>query len=284
MLLLLGYLAIGLISITFPIYAISVNYLQLEKSESEKERNKRLERLKKHIDESNKSIRATNDIDTITIIQEKIENFKSEKKVLELRTNYLTVKGSVRKPIIALVSALLTAALGIYFFDFNFLEVIIILGFASALFSGYGIYNLYCTLCAVEYAALRPQRTVECDACFDNHTKNMRIKAGKSVTLEITGGSIGDEIRNFSLNVYIPTEIKIENVQCLDTFVTLQGEGWDYPNHNLIYRAVSFIGRDSFEGITFTVIAKNKKNYKIPVQITGEGIYKSNFELILDVT
>jgi hypothetical protein len=46
LLLLLGYLSIGLIAITFAVYAISVNYLRQEKSESKKEQKKRLEELK----------------------------------------------------------------------------------------------------------------------------------------------------------------------------------------------------------------------------------------------
>jgi hypothetical protein len=45
-LLLLAYLAIGLISVTFPIYAICVTYLKQERWESEKERKQRNEELK----------------------------------------------------------------------------------------------------------------------------------------------------------------------------------------------------------------------------------------------
>jgi hypothetical protein len=48
-LLILSYLAIGLLSVTFPIYAISVNYLPQEKWESEKERKKRIEELRAKI-------------------------------------------------------------------------------------------------------------------------------------------------------------------------------------------------------------------------------------------
>jgi len=48
-LLLLAYLAIGLISVTFPIYAICVTYLRRELWESFKEQKKGVENLKENI-------------------------------------------------------------------------------------------------------------------------------------------------------------------------------------------------------------------------------------------
>ena len=48
-LLILAYLAIGLISVTYPIFALCVGYLRQEKSETEKERKKRIETLKAKI-------------------------------------------------------------------------------------------------------------------------------------------------------------------------------------------------------------------------------------------
>jgi cell division protein FtsL len=56
-LLVLAFLAIGLISVTFPVYAISVNFLPKQKWEDEKERKKRMDDLQAKIEELTKAIR-----------------------------------------------------------------------------------------------------------------------------------------------------------------------------------------------------------------------------------
>ena len=73
-LLILAYLAIGLIAVTFPIYAISVNYLPQEKQESEKERKKRIEKIKNRIANLTKNLsEETKYTERVAQIKEQIE-------------------------------------------------------------------------------------------------------------------------------------------------------------------------------------------------------------------
>ena len=119
-LLILAYLAIGLVAVTFPIYAICVTYLPQEKWETKKDRQKRIEKLKGHIAELVEELSGEpKDSERFKEIQTRIEQHNSEKESLE----YLTAKGAVRRPVIFLALALLTAVLGIGFLHLGYMEL-----------------------------------------------------------------------------------------------------------------------------------------------------------------
>jgi len=164
-LLLLAFLAIGLISVTFPIYAISVNFLPKQKWEDEKERKERLKELQAKISELARELE-NKDAKTETI-KEQLNKYEIEREGTELRYQYLTAKGAVLVPAIVLIVALLLAVFGIYAFYKDSRDGAISLGAGSSLFSVLALFRLYKTISAVEYGALKPERTVEFSVYFD---------------------------------------------------------------------------------------------------------------------
>jgi hypothetical protein len=87
-LLILVYLAIGLISVTFPIYAISVSFLPQQKWESEKERKKRMGDLTVKISELTAQLKG--DKKQVDQIREQLNKYEAEREGTELRYKYLT--------------------------------------------------------------------------------------------------------------------------------------------------------------------------------------------------
>lgn len=209
-LLILTYLAIGLISITFPIYAIAVNYLPSEKWESEKERKTRIERLRNSINELNKELSGEEDSKRFAEIKRQIENYEAEKESLELKVRYLTAKGAVRNPIIGLVMALLASGAGIiFFYEGNQHAYIAICGSVSGLICSWALFNLYKTISAVEHSALRPARTIGFKICFDSGEKIQEIKRGEETEISI-GACAEEQVEKFHMAIGLPTEIELK--------------------------------------------------------------------------
>jgi hypothetical protein len=195
----------------------------------------------------------------------------------------LTVKGAVRNTVIILILALITAVIGISSFETDIFGIVVLSGTISAVLSGYGIYRMYCTLCAVEYAALRALRSLEIDATFEDRTKRKEIESGKEIRLSVGAGSEDDDIENFRLAVYVPEEIEIRQVLTTSAYMTFQGEGWTYANHTLVALNLPFNSRGTFSAVSFKAIAKKKGKFKVPVVVVGKGIYEFDSELILEV-
>ena len=138
-LLILAYLAIGLISLTFPIFALCVTYLRQEKSETEKELKKRRENLLKKIAELTDESDDAKD-EPVSAIEERIANAKTELKGIELKVGFLTAKGAVLIPICILLTALFVAATDIWLYYENAsLESILIMLGISVAFMSWGV-------------------------------------------------------------------------------------------------------------------------------------------------
>ena len=115
-LLLLGYLIIGLISITFPIYAISVTYLQQELRESEKERKKRVEILKGRLAQLTEELSGEKaDSERFKQMEKERKECKTELDKLDLRVGRLRAGGAVGFPVFALCVGLLLLVLAYIF-------------------------------------------------------------------------------------------------------------------------------------------------------------------------
>ena len=112
-LLILAYLAIGLISVIFPIYAIAVTYLKTEKSEAEQERKNHLAEVKNKIHELTKEKALTNTEEDLKEINSRINDYEKQKNALEEIVLPLTAKGAVLHPIILLFVSLVFTILGI---------------------------------------------------------------------------------------------------------------------------------------------------------------------------
>jgi hypothetical protein len=134
----------------------------------------------------------------------------------ELRYQYLTAKGAVGIPVTLLLSALIAAIVGIaiLYSDLqNSQNIAIGLGCGSALLSGLALFSLYNTISAVEYGALRPERTVEFDVGFSKvgqrrpYEKTRELKIGEEALLGIHARTYEYDIENYFLEIRLPPEL-----------------------------------------------------------------------------
>jgi hypothetical protein len=284
-LLILAYLAVGLISVTFPIYAITVNYLKQEKCETEKERKKRIVDLRNSIDRLTRKLDSqTKDNELFKEIQNRIKLSKNELSNLQLGPYFLTARGAVLRPLLLLLLALLSSFLGIEFFYEDVFALLYWALFAYALSMGLAIINLYSTLSAVEKAALRPARTVEIKVSFVTEKREYRIKAGKKVTIDVDV-CLDEDVENVEICVFVPPEVEIGRLITPNTTLTLQtpSPSITYPGYNNVIRAESYVSGGTFLETSFEVTCKNPGIFKIPVQVRSKGVYPFLDELKLIV-
>lgn len=284
-LLILAYLAIGLIAVTFPIYIISVNYLPQEKSESEKERQKRIEKLRKNIAKLTSELSGEiTDTENISQMTEQLERYKTELEGSELKADYLTAKGGVRNPIISLVLALLTAGIGIHFWTVDELSWVILFGIFSGGLSVIALCILYKTILAVEYAALRPARTVDFIVEFTLLKGKEKAKVNKLCELEVAFGTLEADVENLGMLITFPHELEIPK------------EGEPKPGSLSESVAVSRFAEKTTityekpffaKGIDVTlnpaILPKKVGQHTIEYRIFGKGIYEINREFVITV-
>jgi hypothetical protein len=282
-LLILAYLAIGLLSVTFPIYAICVTYLKEDKYATEKERKKSMKKAKDEI------IKLTNEMSAETTgskrfreLQEKIGYWKQESERLEQRPYLLSARGAVLVPIICLFGSLFFACIGIYsYYEGYELQIF---GFAvgSLFFSCLAIIQLYQTICTVEHAALRGAVEVELVSVFkETGTSIHEVKVGVVSEITIGNRSPDMDLEMANFNVYFPPEIEVKTHTGAGQMV--QPGHSRFPNYNLITYSLEFAGKNTFQPLNCRILAKQVGEYKIPVTVTAKGIEESFAELILKV-
>lgn len=289
----LAYLAIGLISVTFPIYAISVNYLPQEKWETQKERKKRTEKIKGRIAKLNEELSgiAERDSDRFREMEKELKRSKSELSSLGLRFRHLTAMGAVGLPVLILVISLFSVVVGIHFFyeglqqiglnQIRSEQIVLVCMTISSISSVLALVSLYQTILAVEYAALRPARTVEFEICFPSGEKKEKIKCGKETKLSI-GAKPELSVEKIEFCIFLPPEIELKSLM-KRAFVTLQPKKSDHPEYNMITMEYGFLYEDTFLAIKFNVLANKTGKYTIPVSVSAKGIYEYKTELILNV-
>lgn len=279
-LLILTYLAIGLISVTFPIYAICVSYLRQEKWESKKDRKRRIDRLKNEITKlTNELSGEPEDSNRFREMQRRIADSRSELVNLKTRPSFLTAKGAVARPIIFLLCSLLFAGVGMYFHYDGSEQNAIIGGWLSAAFSFVAIFNLYKTISAIEYAALRPARTIDFWIGFlPGRTDTKQLEVGKESTLKIYGMTREDNIDDCFMVVRIPPEIEVVTIPA-EPFVSVT----EHPTHTTIGASIGFRPKNVGFGVLPSVIPRKIGKYTLNLLICGKGIYEFRKELTLDV-
>jgi len=275
-LLILAFLAIGLISVTFPIYAISVNFLPQQKWENEKERKKRMEELKAKISELTVQL-GGQDSDTETKMREQLDKYEAEKKGTELRYQYLTARGAVGIPVVLLVLSLLFAVFGIYGFYIDS-QGAISLGVLSALFSAVALYRLYKTISAVEYGALRPERTVEFVVGFgEKYEKRISIELRKTTSAKLVVKP-ESEIENLFIQVDFPAELELGR-KTNDPSITIT----EYEDVTVYGYTEVYIPKESGIGFSFSMTPKKKGEYTAKVSVCAKRIYEYHENLTIEV-
>jgi len=276
-LLILAFLAIGLISVTFPIYAISVNFLPQQKWENEKERKKRMDELKAKISELTVQL-GGQDSDTETKMREQLDKYEAEKKGTELRYQYLTARGAVGIPVVLLVLSLLFAVFGIYGFYIDSREGAISLGVLSALFSVEALYRLYKTISAVEYGALRPERTVEFVVGFgQKYEKRISIELSKTTNARFFVKP-ESEIENLYVQVDFPAELEVGK-KSHDPSITIT----EYEDTTVYGYTEAYVPKESGTGFSFSTTPKKKGEYIVKVSVCAKRIYEYHENLTIEV-
>jgi len=280
-LLLLAYLAIGLISVTFPIYALCVTYLKQEQAEYKQERKKRIAYLKQIIDGLNKQLSGEPvDGNRFKKIQAEIKDYKAER--WRARLLYLTSTGAVLLPLTFLLVALALSCLGIYSF-YEGIEFWVFQSIAgSCVFIGGAVLALCRTILAVEYAALRRARTVDFEVCYKTRETGMKVKVGKEVDLNIGAGAKGEDVENLVTNIFFPQEIQVSETS-EQVSVSLQPEWQKHAGFTLVSTMKSYVPENSFDAYIIKVLPKKTGTYKIPVEVKAKGTYMHKAELTLEV-
>jgi hypothetical protein len=288
-LLILAYLAIGLVSVTFPIYAIAVNFLPQQKWESEKQRSKRIAELKGKITRISSELGAkVGDSNQIKSLRDQLDKYENELRGTKLRVNYLTVKGAVIVPVAVLLVALVFSIIGLYAYYKDLREWAIGLGVISALGSGFASYRLYKTVSAVEYGALSPERTIEFDVGFipkllgedAQPLETTELKTGTETRIRIGARTTEYDVENFELRVFIP-----KNVQVVSEM--LSGAGLvvsRYEDVTILGMREDCVFKELGVAISANFLSNEVGTYQISVLISAKGIYSFHKNLSVVVT
>ena len=150
------------------------------------------------------------------------------------------------------------------------------------MFSALAVYRLYKTISFVEYAALRPARTVEFNVYFQSGGKGEKIKRGKETRLVVLVGTEEEPVENVDIAIFLPPEIELaKTTSGLRT--CLQSATMDYPNYTMVQRLVDYLHMSTFETISFAVSSNKIGEHKIPVTVNGKGIRECLTSLTLNV-
>lgn len=282
-LLILAYLAIGLLSVTFPIYALCVTYLKQEKWVSEKERKKKLKIAKQEI------VKMTNELSTesegskrFLELNKRIKECKKEQTKLEERPYYLTARGVVLLQTILLLGALSSACVGLLsFYDEYQLNVVAAI-VLSAIFSSLAIVGLSRTILTVERAALRGAVEVEVIPQFkETGTLTQEVKVSKEVDITIGVYTPDKDLDMASYSVFFPPEIEVKQTSAQ---LSPQPErGVEFPNYAMVYFSESFSPKFLIQSAKCRIIAKQVGKFKILVRVKAREIEESTGELTLKV-
>lgn len=276
------YLAIGLISVSFPIYAISVNYLKQERNEADTEKTRKIQQIKQQIDSLTTQLCGkSKDSDRFKDIQKLIKKCEKEQKKLESGVLSLSAMGAVFRPLYYLVIVLISTSIGMYYYYEQSPIVYAFLVLATGL-SGLSLYCLFKTILGIERAVLRTGRTVQFKVRFKSGQNPIKMKLNEEKPLSIGVTPIQERVELIHLQVFYPPEFEL--VKYPHNKPILQPAGMEFEGYNMIRHDEPFSVPDVYCG--FSVLIKPKKigEYNIPVLIYGKGIeaYKTNLNIVVN--
>lgn len=279
-LLILAYVAVGLIAVIFLIYALCVTYLKVEKSEIEKERKQRLKNIQWTIGERTKILQGEQDLKRLKQTKAEIKKYEDEKKGLEVGLGSLTAKGAVRNPLVYLVIALSAASFGIVFADLDIIAAVFFSGAVSLGFCIVAVNSLYVTISRIEHAALGTLRTIDFEICYKSRNTMQEVKCGVEETISI-GIKPEEDVENFEARMFVPPQIELKNVG--RGRVTVQPEGFVFQGYSMIVFEMDFLPSNSFRAFSMRILAKQTGNFVIAVYASGKGLQARSTDLQLQV-
>lgn len=275
---LVAYLAIGLMSITVPTYAIAVTYLARETSESRKDLRRRRKELADKLEELKKRLE---DDAGVASIAEEIRKCEKEDEHLKNRQLCLSMKGAVALPFVSFLLALLIAAYGYYSGG----DVVILMFLLISL--SMGVILLMKSLLAIEQAALRPEEVLLPDlkVTFDSGADTMSFKVSEEKSVGLLVTNLGKEIAEEVHVIYLfGPQFGIRQIVGANYQAITQGPTSPYPNH----KAVAFkIGAVPVIFAVMTevhlVMPDKSGTYDVQVEIRARrvGLLKSQLHFVI---
>src|SRR2546425_7533306 len=214
----LGILAIGLMSVTIPTYAISVSFLGRERKRAISERERRVRELQKKVKEFTAS--APTD-PGVAALQSEIDNYKEEIKKIKGRVDSLSVYYACFVPLLCFTVALFVTAYGflLYLGDVQALPGLpgwlswIYFGSLGALFLLLGLLFVSNTLIKVNHAATNPETLSSFRVSFDTGSTAERFNVGQPYDVAMIVHNWGNEMaENAHAQFYFPSEFQIVGI------------------------------------------------------------------------
>ncbi|TET18772.1 hypothetical protein E3J74_09200 [Candidatus Bathyarchaeota archaeon] len=271
---LLAFVAIGLMAITIPTYAIGAPVQARETLLILKEMKRRKKALSSKLE-----LLARGDA-SADALRKEIDRYEKDISELGSRKKSLSVKGAVGYPFASFLLALFSASCGIYIYPIQ--SEICVVG--SVFFNGIGIYLLKRSLIAIEKAVMRPKEELlpKFRTSFLNGSKTEEYNAEKEVKVELVVHNDGDEVAENVLVMFaFPPEF--ETQPGLGYEIVKQLPTSQHPEYN----AVTFRTKIIHSRLTMTLspvtlkTPKVKKSYLIPVNIRAQKIrvYEDKLEI-----
>jgi len=270
-----------LITIDIGIYAIANTLLSKQIKRNILYVQKRLFDTQQNIEEKNKG--SPSDLENI---QKEIIDLKREIKTNQDYLKSFMVSDSVIKPCLSLALAVFLISIleintvlnNLYALNILILVqiFIIIIGFL------YGIYKIYKTLIAIEFASLNIPLPI-LKIRFRNGEKELDIKKDDKnfeIIVENDGYEIGEMTE---LTLFFPPEIQLNVSE--DYTISKQTDIEKYPNYNGISIEVGIIHINS--SIGYNILLKRRlqipNQYKIFTEVNAKDILPMEDELILNI-
>lgn len=275
--LLAAYLAIGLMSITVPTYAIAVTYLARETSESRKDLQKRRKELVQKLEGLKKRLE---DEAGVASILEEIKKYEKEDERLKSRQLYLSVKGAVALPFTSFLLALVVAAYGYYSGSNGVIPLFLLT------FMGMGLFLLTKSLLAIEQAAMRPEEILLPDlrATFASKATSMSAKASEKRMVSFLIWNEGKEHAEDVL-VMVLFEQGFRVGPGKNYSVVPQPSESEYADYTAVCFELNLMHADTFDSYDVNLTMPEKAgSYSIPVGIHARKIGKLNSELRLEIS
>jgi hypothetical protein len=284
--LIFAYLAIALISVTLPIFAICVVYLRQEKREAEGERKRKVEHSRQKLTYlSNQLGEHKKEDQHFRELQKEITKCQNELEQVESRVESLTARGAVGRPVILLFFALVAAGVGIYY---SYQEValwasegIFICALGSGFFSSFAVYSLYRTLENIERASLRTTHEVQFLVQFGVlGKKTEEIPSGRDVQIKLGASTDEEDLERQVILFYFRPDIKVRLVG-EDAVMGTVEQGFPYQGFTCVTISNEFVHKGTSNLVPVIITVEKKGIYKIPVRVEARGIepYLEELEL-----
>jgi len=275
---LIAYLAIALMSVTVPTYAIAISYLARESSKSMEDLKKRRKDLAEKLDQLKKELEEKPGVEAI---EGEIRKYKEEETELKNRLFSLSARGAVGLPFVFFMTALVLASYSIHT---NIADSSLL--FTAMASIGFGLVFLANTLVAIERAALRPEEALlpAFRVAFKSGATVERFKRGEQKEITIVVTNYGKETaENTQVAFFFPPEFDVSPKRDY-TIVKQESAFTDYPGYNATFFDVPIFHIDVSLLLAVLIKMPDKLGrYDIPVSIKAKRIGKSEHTVRVEI-